>query len=39
MNTETAMDRDNYLSPKSAKELGLIDGIIEPKGKIEKEEE
>ena len=35
---EAAMDRDNYLSPKSAKELGLIDQIIEPKGKIEAEE-
>ncbi len=33
---ETAMDRDNYLSPSSAKELGLIDNIIMPKGKKEK---
>ncbi len=32
---EAAMDRDNYLSPSKAKELGLIDQIIEPKGKIE----
>jgi ATP-dependent Clp protease protease subunit len=32
---EQAMDRDNYLSPVKAKELGLIDQIIEPKGKIE----
>lgn len=30
---EEAMDRDNYLSPSSAKEMGLIDVIIEPKGK------
>jgi ATP-dependent Clp protease protease subunit len=30
---ETAMDRDNYLSPGDAKEMGLIDVIIEPKGK------
>ena len=35
---EEAMDRDNYLSPVKAKELGLIDQIIEPKGKIEAEE-
>ena len=28
---EKAMDRDNYLSPGSAKELGLIDNIIEPR--------
>jgi ATP-dependent Clp protease protease subunit len=33
---ETAMDRDNYLSPGSAKELGLIDNIILPKGKSDK---
>lgn len=36
---ETAMDRDNYLGPVKAKELGLIDNIIEPKGKKVKEEE
>jgi ATP-dependent Clp protease protease subunit len=30
---ETAMDRDNYLSPGRAKEMGLIDKIIQPKGK------
>src|SRR5690606_38607699 len=30
---ETAMDRDNYLSPVNAKEMGLIDVVIEPKGK------
>lgn len=35
---EKAMDRDNYLSPGKAKELGLIDVIIEPKGKAVKEE-
>jgi ATP-dependent Clp protease, protease subunit len=34
---ESAMDRDNYLSPGSAKEMGLIDQIIEPKGKTETE--
>jgi ATP-dependent Clp protease, protease subunit len=34
---ERAMDRDNYLNPKSAQELGLIDQIIEPKGKIKAE--
>lgn len=33
---EVAMDRDNYLSPANAKEMGLIDNIIEPKGKSEK---
>lgn len=32
---EVAMDRDNYLSPGSAKEMGLIDNIISPKGKNE----
>ena len=36
---ETAMDRDNYLSPSAAKEMGLIDKIIEPKGKAEVESE
>jgi ATP-dependent Clp protease protease subunit len=36
---ETSMDRDNYLSPQRAKELGLIDKIIEPKGKAEPKEE
>lgn len=30
---ETAMDRDRYLNPGLAKEMGLIDNIIEPKGK------
>lgn len=35
---EKAMDRDNYLSPGKAKELGLIDVIIEPKGKTISEE-
>jgi len=30
---EKACDRDNYLDPKRAKEFGLIDNIIEPKGK------
>ena len=30
---EKAMDRDNYLSPVNAKEMGLIDVVIEPKGK------
>lgn len=33
---EFAMDRDNYLSPANAKEMGLIDNIIEPKGKNKK---
>ena len=32
---ELAMDRDNYLSPANAKAMGLIDKIIEPKGKAE----
>ena len=36
---ETAMDRDNYLSPNSAKEMGLIDQIIVPKGKTENKEQ
>lgn len=35
---ESAMDRDNYLSPAKAKEMGLIDNIIEPKGKMKQEE-
>lgn len=35
---EKSMDRDNYLSPGKAKELGLIDVIIEPKGKVKEEE-
>jgi ATP-dependent Clp protease protease subunit len=30
---EKASDRDNYLSPLQAKEFGLIDKVIEPKGK------
>jgi ATP-dependent Clp protease protease subunit len=30
---EKACDRDNYLDPINAKEMGLIDVIIEPKGK------
>lgn len=33
-----AMDRDRYLSPGSAVELGLIDNIIAPKGKNFKED-
>jgi ATP-dependent Clp protease protease subunit len=36
---ETAMDRDNYLSPAKAKELGLIDKIIQPKGKADSSKE
>lgn len=32
---EKAMDRDNYLSPGTAKEMGLIDNVIVPKGKTE----
>ncbi len=36
---EVAMDRDNYLGPGQAKEMGLIDQIIEPKGKTETESE
>jgi ATP-dependent Clp protease protease subunit len=31
---EKACDRDNYLNPHQAKELGLIDKVIEPKGKV-----
>jgi ATP-dependent Clp protease protease subunit len=34
---EAACDRDNYLNPNDAKEFGLIDGIIQPKGKKELE--
>lgn len=34
----TAMDRDNYLSPQKAKDLGLIDQVISPKGKAIKED-
>jgi ATP-dependent Clp protease protease subunit len=33
---EKACDRDNYLSPLQAKEFGLIDNIIDPKGKTPK---
>ena len=33
---EKACDRDNYLDPVQAKEFGLIDHIIEPKGKTSK---
>jgi ATP-dependent Clp protease protease subunit len=33
---EKACDRDNYLSPQKAKDFGLIDVIIEPKGKVKK---
>jgi len=33
---EKACDRDNYLSPVQAKEFGLIDNIIDPKGKTPK---
>ncbi|MDA8793700.1 ATP-dependent Clp protease proteolytic subunit [Bacteriovoracaceae bacterium] len=32
---EVACDRDNYLNPQGAKDFGLIDGIILPKGKKE----
>jgi ATP-dependent Clp protease, protease subunit len=35
---EEATDRDNYLSPAEAKELGLIDVIIESKAKTESKE-
>jgi ATP-dependent Clp protease protease subunit len=31
---EKACDRDNYLNPHQAKELVLIDKVIEPKGKV-----
>ena len=34
---EVAMDRDNYLSPNKALEMGLIDKVITPKGKVESE--
>lgn len=34
---EKSMDRDNYLCPTRAKEMGLIDHIIEPKGKVKKD--
>jgi len=33
---EKACDRDNYLNPDKAKEFGLIDNIIVPKGKTKK---
>jgi ATP-dependent Clp protease protease subunit len=35
---EKACDRDNYLNPVLAKEFGLIDNIIEPKGKNSKKD-
>ena len=35
---EKDMDRDHYLDPSKAKEKGLIDNIIEPKGKVRKED-
>ncbi len=31
---ENASDRDNYLSPEDAKELGIIDEIIYPTNKL-----
>ncbi len=34
---EKNLERDNYLSPTLAKEMGLIDNIIEPKGKLKKD--
>jgi ATP-dependent Clp protease protease subunit len=34
---EKACDRDNYLSPAQALEFGLIDKIVEPRGKTEAE--
>lgn len=34
---EKNLERDNYLSPTLAKDMGLIDNIIEPKGKFKKE--
>lgn len=34
---EKNLERDNYLSPSLAKEMGLIDNIIEPKGKLKKD--
>jgi ATP-dependent Clp protease protease subunit len=34
---EKNMDRDNYLGPEKAKNMGLIDVIITPKGKSIKE--
>lgn len=36
---EKAMDRDNYLGPEAAKEMGLIDQVILPKGKLDSETE
>lgn len=36
---ESACDRDNYLSPQEALDFGLIDNIIEPKGKTFESEE
>ncbi len=35
---ETATDRDNYLTPEQAKDFGIIDVIIGPKGKPSKTE-
>lgn len=35
---EKAMDRDRYLSPGQASEMGLIDNIIKPKGKIKQDD-
>lgn len=34
---EKNLERDNYLSPTLAQEMGLIDNIIVPKGKLKKE--
>lgn len=34
---EKACDRDNYLTPQDAKNFGLIDNVIEPKGKMRPE--
>ncbi len=35
---EKACDRDNYLSAEGARDFGLIDNVIEPKGKMTNQE-
>ena len=34
---ETALDRDSYMSPEEAKDWGLIDEVLAPRGKAEPE--
>ena len=37
-NVEAALERDNFMSPEDAKDWGLIDEIVENRGKDDEEE-